>query len=105
MYAVGNALASIPGLVLPPLGVYLARAANGSWTPLFGMSRDVCTTSHFSWQVVKFSEVVSFVVGLCSAITMVTGIAFHQTASLTSGRELLAQREVARKHTVSSKGR
>ena len=40
MYAVGNALASIPGLVLPPLGVYLARVANGSWTPLFGTSHD-----------------------------------------------------------------
>lgn len=60
--------ASVPGLVLPPLGVILARAANGSWTPLFS---------------------------ICAAITMVTGVGFYKTASLTSGRELLAQRAEA----------
>ena len=34
-YAVGNALASIPGLALPPIGLALLRLT-GSWLPLFG---------------------------------------------------------------------
>ena len=63
LYAVGNALASIPGLVLPPLGL-LIFTRTGSYFPLFG---------------------------LCAAITMSTGLLFQRVASLSSGRELLAE--------------
>lgn len=64
LYAVGNALASIPGLVLPPLGL-LIFTRTGSYFPLFG---------------------------LCAAITVSTGLLFQRVASLSSGRELLAER-------------
>eukprot|EP01051_Picozoa_sp_SAG22_P008441 SAG22_NODE_641_length_8235_cov_9.502704_7_plen_158_part_00 len=65
MYAVGNAIASIPGLALPPLGLALLRVSGGSWMPLFGG---------------------------CAAFTLGTGVWFHQVASLRNGRELLAER-------------
>ena len=62
MYAVGNAAASVPGMVLPPLGLLLMKWSGGSWLPLFA---------------------------LCGAITMATGGAYHHSASVTPGRELL----------------
>eukprot|EP01050_Picozoa_sp_SAG11_P002073 SAG11_NODE_100_length_16863_cov_12.374911_15_plen_511_part_00 len=64
MYSVGNALASIPGLMLPPLGFWLLRRTN-SWLPLFGFS---------------------------AGCTMLAGLWFNASASLTTGRELLAQK-------------
>eukprot|EP01051_Picozoa_sp_SAG22_P000662 SAG22_NODE_19_length_32182_cov_39.206963_19_plen_229_part_00 len=40
LMAVGNTLASIPGMVIPPLGVYLKRRT-GSWIPLFSLAAAV----------------------------------------------------------------
>lgn len=65
MYGVGNAAASIPGMVLPPLGLLLMRLSRGSWLPLFGF---------------------------CAAVTAATGALFHQYAECTTGRELLQRR-------------
>ena len=62
MYAVANAIASIPGLVLPPVGVYLMRKTN-SYMPLFAG---------------------------CGTITMLAGLYFNGVASVRPARELLA---------------
>jgi|EP01043_Picozoa_sp_COSAG02_P002697 hypothetical protein len=62
MYAVANAIASIPGLVLPPVGLYLVRKTN-SYMPLFAG---------------------------CGTITMLAGLYFNAVASVRPARELLA---------------
>eukprot|EP01051_Picozoa_sp_SAG22_P018304 SAG22_NODE_3043_length_1995_cov_1.829114_1_plen_113_part_00 len=62
MYAVGNALASVPGMVLPPLGLWLMRKT-GSYMPLFGIT---------------------------GAVTLLTGLWYYAVASVSAGRELLA---------------
>ena len=62
MYAVANAIASIPGLVLPPVGLYLLRKTN-SYMPLFAG---------------------------CGVITMLAGAYFNAVASVQPARELLA---------------
>ena len=62
MYAVANAIASIPGLVLPAVGLYLMRKTN-SYLPLFAG---------------------------CGAITMLAGVYFNAVASVQPARELLA---------------
>ena len=68
MYAVANAIASIPGLVLPPVGLYLMRKTN-SYLPLFAG---------------------------CGAITMLAGLYFNAVASVQPARELLALTDEAR---------
>eukprot|EP01052_Picozoa_sp_SAG31_P018184 SAG31_NODE_1276_length_9044_cov_10.002236_7_plen_75_part_00 len=62
MYAVANAIASIPGLVLPRVGLYLLRKTN-SYLPLFAG---------------------------CGTITMLAGLYFNAVASVRPARELLA---------------
>ena len=63
MYAVGNSIASIPGLVLPSVGLLLVKRS-GSYVPLFGG---------------------------CGLLTLLAGLYFNATASVRPARELLAE--------------
>ena len=63
MYAVGNSIASIPGLVLPSVGLLLVKRT-GSYLPLFGG---------------------------CGLLTFLAGLYFHATVSVRPARELLAE--------------
>lgn len=69
MYAIGNALASVPGMILPPLGLTLMRRFNGSWLPLFGLT---------------------------AAFTLGSSFWFNLDASIRPGRDLLAEQQQRR---------
>ena len=73
MYAIGNALASIPGMILPPLGLALMRRFNGSWLPLFSLTA-ACTLGSSFW--------------------------FNLDASIRPGRELLAEQQERRQEKL-----
>ena len=75
MYAVANAIASIPGLVLPTVGLYLMRKTN-SYMPLFA---------------------------ICGSITMLAGLYFNATASTRPARELLAERDAQQQQQQQQK--
>ena len=69
MYAVGNAIASIPGLMLPSVGLLLLRKT-GSHVALFGG---------------------------CAMVTMLAGLYFQVTASVRPARELLEEQRAKKK--------